>query len=129
MPEAYTSLKDFEEQIPSGRKQVLANAANDCFIFTYAAEKAGPLTVTETTPEAVTVNGCVGTYWVPEKPGDHTRVTMVSLSEADGTKHKYYGYRDEAFLTWTNNAGVTFSIRSSFDKDVLLKMAESVSTD
>ncbi len=129
MPETYTSLKDFEDQIPSGRSQTLANAANDCFFFTYAAEKAGPLAVTETTPEAVTVNGCAGIYWVPEKPGDHTRVTMVSLSEADGTKHKYYGYRDEAFLTWTNAQGVTFSIRGSFDKDVLLKMAESVSPD
>ena len=132
MPEEYTSLKDFEKQIPSGRSQTLANAANDCFFFTYAAEKAGPLAVTETTPEAVTVNGCAGTYWAPAKPDDHTRVTMVSISEANGaerTKRTYYGYRDEAFLTWTNAQGVTFSICGSFDKDVLLKMAESVSPD
>ena len=30
---------------------------------------------------------------------------------------------------WTNAEGVTFTIRGAFEKDVLLKMAESVSAD
>ncbi|WP_295857525.1 hypothetical protein [uncultured Oscillibacter sp.] len=37
--------------------------------------------------------------------------------------------RQSAAVTWTNAEGVTFTIRGAFEKDVLLKMAESVSAD
>lgn len=41
----------------------------------------------------------------------------------------YYKPRYTAAVTWTNAEGVTFTIRGAFEKDVLLKMAESVSAD
>ena len=37
-----------------------------------------------------------------------------------------YKPRNKAPLTWTNAEGVTFTIFGAFEKDVLLKMAESI---
>ena len=37
-----------------------------------------------------------------------------------------YKPRNKATLTWTNAEGVTFTIFGAFEKDVLLKMAESI---
>ena len=41
----------------------------------------------------------------------------------------YYEPTYTATLTWTNAQGVTFTITGAFEKDVLLKMAESVAPD
>ena len=41
----------------------------------------------------------------------------------------HYKPRYPATLTWTNDAGVTFSICGGFEKETLLRMAESVTAD
>lgn len=49
--------------------------------------------------------------------GDEAENEIVAVS---------YQPRNKATLTWTNAEGVTFTIFGAFEKDVLLKMAESI---
>lgn len=67
--------------------------------------------------------------WIPaagplDEYSGYTRRTY----DDDAVKY-YYKPRYTAAVTWTNAEGVTFTIRGAFEKDVLLKMAESVSAD
>ena len=54
---------------------------------------------------------------IPRMTGDEAGNEIVAVS---------YQPRNKATLTWTNAEGVTFTIFGAFEKDVLLKMAESI---
>lgn len=67
--------------------------------------------------------------WIPaagplDEYSGYTRRTY-----GDDVVKYYYKPRYTAAVTWADPEGVTFTIRGAFEKDVLLKMAESVSAD
>ena len=117
---------------PGGGWKKLADGKHYYFTFLYANSKGGAHLTSGTNPEAVTVNGCAGTYYSPTGPLDGTwSKSRIFYDEETGSKvaATYYEPTYTATLTWTNAQGVTFTITGAFEKDVLLKMAESVSPD
>lgn len=118
------------DDVPGGGWKKLADGNNYYFTFLYANSRGGAHLTSGTNPEAVTVNGCAGTYYAPTGPLDGTwSKSRIFYDEETGSEivATYYDPTYVAAVTWTNVEGVTFTIRGAFEKGVLLKMAESVS--
>ena len=117
---------------PGGGWKKLADGNNYYFTFLYANSKGGAHMTRGINPKAVTVNGRADTYYSPTDPLDSRwSSARIFYDEETGSEvaATYYDPTYVATVTWTNAQGVTFSIRGSFDKDVLLKMTGSVSPD
>ena len=67
-------------------------------------------------------------YAVAGSLDEYSGYTKRMTEDEAGTEIVAVSYkpRNQATLTWTNAEGVTFTIFGAFEKDVLLKMAESI---
>lgn len=120
------------DDAPGGGWKKYADGNHFYFTFLYANSKGGAHMTCGIDPEAVTVNGCGGTYYAPVGALDGTwSRSRIFYDEETGSEVTaiYYEPSHAAAITWTNTEGVTFTICGAFEKDVLLKMAESVAAD
>ena len=97
--------------------------------FLYSNSIAGPHLAGGAASEPVTVNGCSGMYYAVAGSLDEYSGYAKRMTEDEAGNEIVavsYQPRNKATLTWTNAEGVTFTIFGAFEKDVLLKMAESI---